>query len=244
MTAKGIFVTCLLSILLILLIAVQDSVAEAVDEFDLPGLNEELWDMQIVGDAEFEISDGILTMMSPSIDSGAMVYYPVNVEDVDITFEVNLDTSGVVDNITVGFIADLMEPQINTDINNHWEANFFFVPANWYIKQDPVVIGEKPPNPPDLQGPYDPEWNVVKIDSSESKSTITFFLNGKEVGEVEKNQDVQSRYFYITCDPYTSHYTGEVAIDYIKIGGPGAPTLAVQPTGKLTTTWAREKQIH
>lgn len=241
MTARSVFVSSLLSIFCVFPISVQVSMAEVVEEFDLPRLNEELWDMQIVGDAEFEISDGILTMTSPSVDSGAMVYYPVNVEDVDITFEVKLDTSGVVDNITVGFIADLMEPQINTDINNHWEANFFFVPANWYIKQDPVVIGEKPPNPPELQGPYDLGWNVVKIDSSESKSTITFFLNGEEVGEVEKNQEVQSRYFYITCDPYTSHYTGAVAIDYIKIGGPGAPTLAVQPTGKLATTWGKEK---
>ena len=206
-----------------------------IDEFEAPKLNEELWEMMAVGDASYEIEDGVLTMTSPGVDSGIMLYYPVDVDDVDISFEVQLDTSGLVDNITVGFIADLMEPQINTDINDHWEANFFFVPANWYIKQDPVVIGQKPPNPPELQGPYDHGWNTVKIDSSESKGKITFFLNGKEVGEVDKNPDVKSRYFYITCDPYTSHYSGEVSIEYVKFGGTGAPSLAVGPVGKLTT---------
>ena len=118
------------------------------------------------------------------------------------------------------------------------------MPANWYIKQDPVVIGEKPPNPPDLQGPYDPGWNTVRIDSSESKGKITFFLNGEEVGEVDKNPDVESRYFYITCDPYTSHYSGEVAVEYVKFSGPGAPNLAVEPMDKLSTTWGRMKKDH
>ncbi|MFC1717487.1 hypothetical protein ACFL6S_27750 [Candidatus Poribacteria bacterium] len=234
----------LLFVFLVSLANVQSLGAEAIDEFDLPKLNEELWEMMTVGNASSKIEDGILTMTSPGVDSGAMVYYPVDVENVDITFEVKLDTSGLVDNITVGFIAELMEPQVNTDINNHWEANFFFVPANWYIKQDPVVIGQKPPNPAGMEGPFDPGWNVVKIDCSESKGKITFFLNDEEVGEVDKNPDVKSRYFYVTCDPYTSHYSGEVAIEYIKMSGPGAPNLAVEPTGKLATTWAKMKSGH
>jgi len=222
------------------LVTTQSLMADAIDEFDLPKLNEELWDMMVVGNASYEINDGILTMISPGVDSGAMVYYPMDVDDVDITFEVKLDTSEVVDNITIGFIAELMEPQINTDINNHWEANFFFVPANWYVKQDPVVIGQKPPNP-GIEGPFDPGWNTVRIESSETKGKITFFLNGDEVGEVDKNPDVESRYFYVTCDPYTSHYSGVVDIEYIKMTGPGAPTLAVKPVGKLATTWGQVK---
>lgn len=231
----------LLSTLILLLATAISLMAEAIEEFDLPKLDEELWEMKLEGDASFEIEDGILTMISPGVDSGAMLYYPVNVDDLDITFEVDLDTSGLVDNITVGFVAELMEPQINTDINNQWEANFFFVPANWYIKQDPVVIGEKPPNPPELQGPFDPGWNTVKIESSASKGAIKFFLNGKEVGEVDKNPDVESRYFYITCDPYTTHYSGEVAIESVIFGGTGAPNLAVNPAGKLAATWGAMK---
>jgi hypothetical protein len=42
-------------------------------------------------------------------------------------------------------------------------------------------------------------------------------------------------------DPYTSHYTGSVLIDFIKISGPGAEELAVEPEGKLATAWARIK---
>ena len=225
-----------------LLVLVQLSIADIVDEFNSPKLDENIWDMKAVGNASFEIDDGILIMTSPNVDSGIMLYCPINFEDVDVTFEVKLETSGLVDNITVGFIAEVMEPQINTDINNHWEANFFFVPANWYIKQDPVVIGEKPPNPPELQGPFDIGWNTVKIDSSESKGTITFFLNGEEVGQVDKNPDVVGRYFYVTCDPYTTHYTGEVSIDYIKFGGPGALALVVEPAGKLVDTWGSVKR--
>ena len=221
---------------------VQWSMADIVDEFDSPKLDENLWDMQIAGGASFEINDGILIMSSPNVDSGIMLYCPVNFEDADVTFEVKLETSGLVDNITAGFIDEVMEPQINTEINNHWEANFFFVPANWYIKQDPVVVGQKPPNPPGLQGPFDIGWNTVKIDSSESKGTITFFLNGEEAGEVDKNPDVVERYFYVTCDPYTTHYTGEVSIDYIKFGGPGALALAVKPAGKLAAKWGSVKK--
>ena len=219
---------------------VQLSMAETIDQFDVPTLNEDLWEMKLEGDATFEINDGVLTMTSPGVDSGAILYYAEDVESVDISFEVELDTSGVVDNITIGFIADIMEPQVNTDINNQWEASFFFLPGNWYLKQDPVTIGTKPPNP-GIEGPYDPGVNTVKIDCSESKGKITFYLNGKEVGEVDKNPDVKSRYFHITCDPYTTHYSGEVAIESIKFDGTGAPSLVVQPVDKLTTTWGNIK---
>jgi hypothetical protein len=218
----------------------QSLAAEVVDEFNSPKLGEDLWEIKVAGKGSFEISNGILEISSPAVDSGAILYYPTNVEDVDITFEVKLDASTIGENLTVGFIAEPLEPQINTEINNNLEATFYFVAANWYIKQDPVVIGQKPPNP-GIEGPYEKEWNIVKIDSSESESKITFFLNGEEAGEVDKNKDVKTRYFYISCDPYTSHYTGETSIDYIKISGPGAPK-AVESTGKLTTTWGGMKR--
>ena len=132
----------------ILLTTVQLSVADAIDQFDFPNLNKDLWEMMDVGKASYEIQDGILTMTSPDVESGIMLYYPQNLAGVDITIEVRLRPIIIADNVVTGFIAGLMEPQINTDINNNWLANFFFVAGNWYIKQDPVVIGEKPPNPP------------------------------------------------------------------------------------------------
>ena len=233
----------LFSILLISLAIVQLSMADAIDEFNSPTLNPDLWDMKIEGNASYEIDDGILTMESPDIDSGIILYYPQNLAGIDITIEIKLDLSVAIgDNVVMGFLGGLMEPQINTDINDNWQANFFFVPANWYIKQDPIVIGEKPPNPADLQGPYDNDWNVVRIESSATKGTIAFFLNGDEAGEVDMNMDVTDRYFYISPDTYTSHFTGQVAIDYIRFSGPGAPVLAVEPMDKLSTTWGDLKK--
>ena len=98
-------------------------------------------------------------------------------------------------------------------------------------------IGEKPPNP-GIEGPFDPGWNVVTLEYSDSKSKITFYLNGEEVGEVDKNQDVKSRYLYITPDPYTSHYAGTIAIEYVELTG---PTLQVEPLGKFASTWGEIK---
>lgn len=218
--------------------SVNPLMAEVIDEFDNPKLNPKLWEMKQVGKASYTIKGGFLTMTSPAVDSGIMLYHPRNIEDMDITFEIKLDVSGVVNNITCGSIAKLMEPQLNTNINNNWEATFFFVPGKWYIKQDPVVIGQKPPNPAGLEGQYKPDWNIVEITYSESEGKVIFVINGKETGVVDKNPEVKERYFYISPDTYTSHYTGEVKIDYVKISGPGSQGLAVDPLGKLAMTWA------
>jgi len=58
---------------------------------------------------------------------------------------------------------------------------------------------------------------------------------------VDKNKDVKERYFYITPDPYASHYTGSVKVEYIKISGPGAAALSINELDKITTTWAKIK---
>lgn len=119
----------------------------------------------------------------------------------------------------------------------------FFTPANCYVKQDPVVIGQKPPNPAGMEGAFDKGgWNVLQITFSKSKLKVTFVVNGKTIGEVDENKDVKQRYFFITSDPYTSHYTGEAKIEYVKISGPGALSLAVNQSGKLATTWAEIKK--
>jgi len=97
-------------VFLISLTIVYSLAAEVVDEFDSPELNEELWEIKLAGKASFEISDGILKISSPAVESGAILYYPTNVEDVDITFEVKLDASAMGENLTVGFIAEPLEP--------------------------------------------------------------------------------------------------------------------------------------
>lgn len=211
---------------------------EFVEDFNAPALNEKVWDIKTAGKGEFKIEKGSLTLESPGVDSGVILYHPRNVQDVDITFEIKLEVSGLVDNISLGFIQALLDPQINTEINNNLATTFFFAPDKWYIKQDPVVIGAKPPNP-GIEGQYKKkDWNVVKLDYSHSKGKIALEINGKKAGQVDVNKQVKERYFYLTCDPYTSHYTGGVMIDFIKISGPGAEELAVESQGKLAVTWA------
>ncbi len=215
--------------------------ADVIDDFNSPTLDPDLWEMKQVGKASHTIDGGILTMTSPAVDSGIILYHPRNIEDMDITFEIKLDVSGLVDNITCGSMAQLMEPQLNTDINNNLEATLFFVQGKWYIKQDPVVIGQKPPNP-GIEGQFKPDWNVIEITFSESEGAVIFAVNGKEAGSIDKNPDVRERYFYISPDTYTSHYTGEVKVDYVKISGPGSAGLAVDRLEKLATIWAELKQ--
>lgn len=215
--------------------------AAAVEEFTSPQLDKKLWEMKSVEKASYEIKDGVLDMVSPSLESGIMLYFNRDIEELDITFEVKFDASGIVDNIVIGSIAQIMEPQLNDNINNNLEATLFFTPANCYIKQDPVVIGQKPPNPAGLETVYEKEWNVIEITFSEANNKVSFVVNGKELGEVDKNNDVKSRYFYVTPDPYASHYTGEMKVEYIKISGPGSAVLSVRQLDKLATTWAKIK---
>ena len=181
---------------------------------------------------------------SPATESGAILYHPRNLQNVDITFEIKMDPSGIKDgNISVGFMAALLEPQINTEINNNIESTFYFTLDKWYIKQDPVVVGQKPPNPPGMEGQYKKgDWNVVQIDFSKSEGKITFYINGKEAGQVDRNKDVKERYFYLSPDPYTSHYAGELEVDYIKVSGPGTAGLAVEPAGKIASIWGQIKR--
>lgn len=233
----------LLSIVYLVLVAfLQPLWAAVIEEFERPTLNPNLWVMKQVGKASYTLKDGILTMTSPEVNSGIMLYFPRNINSVDITFELKLDISGVVDGIYCASIAQLMEPQLNTDINSNWLASFWVTATKWLIKQDPEILGKIPPNP--FEGPIDPKKALTaEITYSESKRKVTVVLNGKEIGVVDKNKEVKERYFYISPDHYTSHYTGEVKIDSVKISGPGATELlAVDPLSKLATIWGEIKR--
>ena len=134
-----------------------------------------------------------------------------HIADLDITFEVAMDTSSMGDHIVMGGLAGLMEPAINTEIGWNWLSLFLLAPGN----------------------------AILKIEFGEDKTI--FYIDDKEVGEVEKNKKLEERYFHLSPDDFTSHYSGEVAIEYIRISGPGADVLAVKPLDKLATTWAKVK---
>ena len=104
------------------------------DDFESPELRKDIWDIKVKGNAEFKIEDGILTLSSPEdAESGIILYYPVNLEDMDVTIEMKLDSSGVGNSIFIGFLAALLAPQTSTDINNNYQASFYFRPDNFLI---------------------------------------------------------------------------------------------------------------
>ena len=211
---------------------------EVTDEFDGPNLDSKLWVIKEAGNASHSIKDGVLTMSSPTVDSSSILYFPINIADLDITFEVAMDTSSMGDHIVMGGSAGLMEPAINTEIGWNWLSLFLLVPNNAILKQDPDQPGQAFP-PTASEVPYDPGWRVFKIEFGEDKTI--FYIDDKEVGEVEKNKKLEERYFHLSPDDFTSHYSGEVAIEYIRISGPGADVLAVAPVDKLAATWAKVK---
>jgi len=217
------------------------SIADVVDEFNAPTLDPKLWEMKQVGKASYTIEKGILTMISPAVESGVILYHPRNIENMDITFEVKIDTSVIDISIPLGSIGQIMVPQVNTEINNHWLAMLLLLPGGTVnIKRDPDDVGKQiAPTVEEKQ--YAPGWNVFEITFSASEGKVTYSLDGKQIGEVEKNKDAKERYFFISPDIYTSHYTGNTQIDYIKISGPGSAGLSVDPLDKLASMWAKIK---
>ena len=211
---------------------------EVTDEFDSPNLDPKLWVIKEAGSASHSIKGGVLTMSSPSVESSSILYFPINIADLDINFEVAMDTSNMGDHIVMGGLAGLMEPAINTEIGWNWLSLFLLVPNNAILKQDPEQPGQAFP-PTAFEVPYEPGWRVFRIEFGEDKTV--FYIDDKEVGEVEKNKKIEERYFHLSPDDFTSHYSGEVAVEYITISGPGADVLAVEPLGKLATTWAKVK---
>ncbi|MEK7396267.1 MAG: hypothetical protein AAB116_04975, partial [Candidatus Poribacteria bacterium] len=47
--------------------------AQVIDEFNNPNLDPKLWEMKKAGKASYEIKNGVLTMSSPSVESGIML---------------------------------------------------------------------------------------------------------------------------------------------------------------------------
>jgi len=213
--------------------------ADVMDGFDSPKLNPELWEIKVAGKASYTIDNGILTMTSPNVEGSIILYFPQNIADLEINFEVKMDTSTMGDHIVMGGIAKLMEPATNLEIGYNWLSLFLLVPGSATLKQDPDKPGQAFP-PTDSEVPYQAGWRVFEIRFERDKTV--FVIDGNEVGKVDKNKSLNERYFHISPDDFTTHYMGEVKIDYIKISGPGSVgLLAVDSLGKLATSWAKMK---
>jgi len=201
---------------------------EIFEGFDAPGLNTEIWEIQAVGGASFEIGDGELIMESPTVADGILLRYIPEITGQDITFEFSLDLSQGDPSAQIWFADEPLVPDINTTVNERWILVQTVTNAGaTYVKStgDLKVI---PDSPAETAEP-----NIHKIVLQGDKAT--FFINEEEMGDTDIPDGLS--YFHIGPDMYTSHYGNRIGIlDYVKISGPGVYD-AVEPVGKCAVAW-------
>jgi len=90
---------------------------------------------------------------------------------------------------------------------------------------------------PFLSANYDVKQHLFSIEIS--GDNMVFSIDQKKVGVLKR--EASERYYMITSDPYTSHYSGSISIDWIRMAG--ANVRAAEPRAKLATTWGRIKDI-
>ncbi len=225
-----VVIVCLLGFALASFGGISVAVAgEFTDEFDGNTLNEGIWDMKAEGGASYTIANGKLTMSSPDVADGMLMYWRADVDNTDFTVEVKAAITADTSNAAVlTFIKTDLPPTANTAINSEWLA-MVWCGANtpgWYINNDDWKRAGA--TGPEFEGIWKAE---IKGDK------IHFYFNGSEVVVVDKVAD--QRFLCFGPDTYTSHYSGEMAIDWIKVSGP--TIAAVLPTGKLPVMWGELK---
>lgn len=208
---------------------------QLTDEFNSAQLNDKFWKITKAGKGSFEIKDGKLYLISPGVADGVMLYWNKEITNEDLLIEAKIDISGVGTDGTFGFTDVIIDPQVNTDVHPHLNAQFVILLATWGINDD---LRGKPEHKGRLfDGSYDKPGGEHKFAVELQGNAIKWYVDGKEVGQSERK--AKSRFFTISPDQYTSHYVGTFAIDYIKLSGEGV--LAVSSKDKLTTTWGYAK---
>ena len=218
---SSLAIACFLSLGLVFVAAAGDF----VDEFDSGTLNPMAWEMMAEAAASYTIANGQLTITSPGVADAALLYWNAPIGDEDITVEIKASVDANTDNAAVlTFIKSYIAPTVNTVMNGEFAA-MVWCGANtpgWYINNDDWQrAGATGPE-------FDGIWKAEIIGNQ-----IRYSFNGTEVVTVDKV--VAERYLCFGPDTYTSHYSGEMTIDWIKVSGP--TVAAVQPAGKLPVIW-------
>ncbi len=227
-TAKNFGLTSFF--LLFLIVGFSSFAGEIKEEFDSAKLDANLWKVTTAGKASYQIDNGKMILTSDGVSDGIFLYYARKIEKEDIVFEVALDPSGIKDAGAIGFTRELLTPTVNTDINPQFIATFMGVkPAGCYLMDETGNAQLA------MSANYDPEQHLFRTEIAGDK--ITFSIDQEKVGELKR--ETPERYYMITSDPYTSHYTGSISIDSIKIKGPNVQS--VQLEAKLATTWGSIK---
>ncbi len=211
---------------LFVLLVFEVSRGQLVDEFTAPQLNEDLWVIMEVGNASYEIKDGKLILSSPDVTDGIILYYKDEVIEPGFSFEVKLDSSGIVNSGYVTTMAIMTPPEMS-DVYNALRLGQFRLKADaWRIRDETIQTI--------LDGTVKGDMGVYRIDLEEDM--LRFYFDGEEVAEIPKV--AETRFFCISPDPYAEDYSGEIVVEYIKVS---APWVAVEAAGKLTTLWGKIK---
>lgn len=206
------------------------------DDFDSASLDTDVWEITKAGNAEHSIKDGQLFLETPAVEDGIILYFKQKIEG-DITVECKMDTSTVGGvRTTVGFTDGIYAPEPSPDFWVHWLAHF-----NPSTENTQVLVDDYPgKNGWPEAGPKvvfeEAKPHVYKLKVSHGK--VTYFIDGEEVGESDAID--QPRYFHISPDTYTSHYSATIAVDYVEITG--EEVKAVSSAGKLALTWGMIKR--
>jgi len=206
-----------------------------IEEFDNANLDERYWEMRTEGDASYEIADGQLTMTSPGVADGALLFWQGgDLTNGDLTVEIKATVAANTDNAAVlAFLTADLPPTVNTDINVAW-LSIAWCGKNtpgWYVNNE--IVQGTGTKLTDAAGPeFEGIWKAeIKGDK------VHFYFNDEEVTVVDKRED--TRYLCFGPDTYTSHYSGEMTIDWIKLSG---PTIAdIESAGKLPAAWGEIK---
>ncbi len=211
---------------LFILLVFEVSGGELTDEFTSAQLNEDLWVIMEVGDASYEIKDGKLILSSPKETDGIILYYKDELIEPGFSFEVKLDSSGIVNSGYVTTMKIMTPPEVS-DVYNALRLGQFRLKAGaWRIRDEAIQTI--------LDGTVKGDMGVYRIDLEED--VLRFYFDGEEVAEIPKV--AETRFFCISPDPYAEDYSGEIVVEYIKVS---APWVAVEAVGKLTTLWGKIK---
>jgi len=201
---------------------------ELTDEFSSPQLNEELWVVEEIGDASYEIKDGKLTLSSPKPSDGIILYYKEEVSEPGFSLEAKLDSSGIVDSGYVTTMKIMTPPVVSGVYNPLRLGQFRLKPEAWRVRDENIQTI--------LDGDVKDGMHTYMIELG--GDTLKFYFDGKEVAEIPRV--AETRFFAVSPDPYADDYSGELVIEYIKVSAP-CIEFAVEAAGKLATSWGKIK---
>ncbi len=231
-------IVCLLSFGLISFGWISAPIAETYrEEFDVNTLDASRWEVKAEGDATYTIENGQLIMSSPGEGDGILIYWRGgDISDEDFSFEIKATVDAATNNAAlIAFIRQDLPPTLNTTINAEWKT-MFWCGANtpgWYINDDDWV--NTGVSDPAFEGVWKAEIKGDKIKGDK----IFCYFNGDEVVTLDKIPE--ERFVCFGPDTYTSHYSGEMTIDWIEVSGPTVQAAAVDATGKLPVIWGELK---